>query len=479
MTDFWATSGLDLLVETQWTRRRTSLEDGLRRAIRSGRLADGSRLPSSRALARDLGWSRGTVAAAYDQLVAEGFLATRRGSGTRVALPHQDVSAPPELPEWSQSWRYDLRPGTPPMDSFPVGDWLRHLHDAVRAAPRSVFGYGDPAGTIELRTAIAGYLGRVRGVQATPANIVVCAGATQALSLLGGLLADRFGPAIGAEDPGFWFHREVLGQSGLQVVPIPVDRQGADPSALAATGVRAVALTPSHQYPTGITMGPARRKQVVDWARGHDGLVIEDDYDGELRYDRRPIAALQGIAPDCVVYLGTASKTLSPALRLGWLVVPDPLVADVVAAQHRTLHSVEVTTQLGLAHLIDHHAYDQRVRTVRNAYRRRFQQLADLVAELARDIPGLRLGGISAGGQAPLYLPADGPTEQAVIDHAATHGLGLEGLAASSHTLGTHSPGVLIGFSRPAEHHYPLTLEVLDHVLRHAATPPDPAVKLR
>lgn len=469
MAEFWATSGLDLLVETRWAKRRSSLEDSLRRAIQSGRLPNGTRLPSSRALAQDLGWSRGTVAAAYDQLVAEGYLIAQRGSGTRVALSQHATSTPPDLRQWSQSWRYDLRPGTPSIGSFPVAEWMRHLREAVRSAPQSAFGYGDPAGTVELRTAIAGYLGRVRGVQAAPANVVVCAGATQALSLLGGVLPDRFGPVIGAENPGFWFHRAVLSHSGLRVAPIPVDHQGADPAALAASGARAVMLTPSHQYPTGVTMAPARRKQFVAWARDHDGLVIEDDYDGELRYDRRPIAALQGIASDRVIYLGTASKTLGPALRLGWLVVPDALVAEVVAAQHCTLHSVEVTNQLGLAHLIDHHAYDQRVRIVRNAYRRRFQQLADLVGRLAAELPGLRLGGISAGGQAPLYLPADGPGEQAVLDHAAARELGLEALAVSSHIPGSHPPGLLIGFSRPAEHLYVPALQVLAQVLRHAA----------
>ncbi len=215
--------------------------------------------------------------------------------------------------------------------------------------------------------------------------------------------------------------------------------------------------------------------RLVAWARDYGALIVEDDYDGELRYYRRPVGALQGAAPDCVIYLGTSSKTLGPALRLGWMVVPDALVETVVAAQELTVHNLDVTTQLGLARFIDSHAYDRRVRAVRAAYRNRFQQLAALVRRLGGDLPGLRLAGISAGGQAPLYLP-DGRSEQEVIDQAAARGLGVEGLAISSHTPGSHPPGLLIGFSRPAEHLYPATLDVLEKVLIAGdSTRPGPA----
>ncbi len=467
MDDFWSTSGLDLLVETRGTRRRASLEEALRHAIHSGRLPNGTRLPSSRALATDLGWSRGTVTAAYDQLVAEGYLATRRGSGTQVDFAAPATAAPEEQPAARREWRLDLRPGPPPADTFPVDVWLRHLRDALRDAPASSFGYGDPAGSLDLRTELAAYLGRVRGVRTTAANIVVTAGATQALSLLAGVLVrTRPDRALAIEDPGFWHHRHVLARSPLDVVALPVDAQGADPSGLFEQDVGAAVITPAHQYPTGWVMSPARRRRFIEWARRDGAFVIEDDYDGELRYDRRPVAALQGIASDVVVYVGTASKTLGPALRLGWMAVPDALLEEVVAAQLLTLQSIDVTSQLGFARLVARHAYDTRVRTVRNTFRRRHGTLAALVARLADEMPGLRLGGVPAGGQSPLLLPHETPGERAVMELAASRGLGLEGLARSSHVAGTHPPGLLVGFSRPSEHLYAQNLEALEGVLR-------------
>ena len=463
MKEFWSTSGLDLFVETRWTRRRTSLEDGLRRAIQAGRLVYGARLPSTRALAHDLGISRGTVAAAYDQLIAEGYLAARRGSGTTVAL--HASGAERSAAGWTAMWRYDLRPGRPPVGSFPVADWIRHQRDALRAASPASFGYGDPAGALELRTALASYLGRTRGVQTSAANIIITAGITQALSLLGRLVAET-GRPVATEDPGFGFHREVLAHAGARVVPLPVDRNGAVPAALAATGAGTAVVTPAHQYPTGVTMTAARRTRLVAWAHAENALIVEDDYDGELRYDRRAVGALQPSAPDRVIYVGTASKTLGPALRLGWLIVPDALVDAVTQEQMMTVRALEITSQLGLAHYLHHHAYDQRVRAVRAGYHSRFRRLADLVTVLAKEIPGLRLGGVSAGGQAPLYLPHDGPTEDALVRSAAAEQIGVEGMAVSSHVPGTHPPGLLLGFARPPDHLFQATLEALARVLR-------------
>ena len=467
MAEFWTTSGLDLLVETHRNRRRASLEDGLRQAIESGQLAYGTRLPSSRSLAADLGWSRGTVTAAYDQLISDGYLHARQGSATVVGFRPEHAGTTSEATASRSAWRYDLRPGTTPIGSFPVEEWLRHQASALRDAPPTAFGYGDPAGTIELRTAVAAYLGRVRGIRASPQAIVVTAGITQALFLLATVIGQMHpGRAIATEGPGFWFHRDVLARAGASIVPLPVDDQGADARAL---DVAATALvTPAHQYPTGVTMSPARRQSLIAWARENDTLIIEDDYDGELRHDRQPVRALQADAPDRVIFAGTASKALSPAVRLGWLVVPEALVDTVVQAQRHLLHNVDVTTQLGLAHVIAHHGYDQRVRSIRATYARRFEQLSALVADLSESIPGMRLVSVHAGGQAPLYLPADGPTEQDVVSSAAAEGLALEGLAASSHTPGTHAPGLLLGYAHPADHRYPATLQVLARVLRRA-----------
>lgn len=467
MAEFWASSGLDLLIETRRARRRSSLEESLRSAIESGRLPYGSRLPSTRSLARDLGWARGTVAAAYHRLVAEGYLHARQGAATVVGYRgEQQEAAASDAPPWPQ-WRYDLRPGTVPFGSFPAEEWVRHQSAALRAAPLTSFGYGDPAGAAQLRTALAAYLGRVRGVRAGPDDIIVTAGITQAVRLLAGILMQRHpGRPVAAEDPGFWFHRRVLADAGVPVIPLPVDVDGADPAQLAGSGACAALVTPAHQYPVGVTMGRARRRALVEWARGEDALIIEDDYDGELGHDGAPTPALQADAPDRVIYAGTASKALSPALRLGWIVVPEALRETVRNAQYATLHNLDMLSQLTLAHYIEHHAYDGRVRATRVQYRRRYAQLAELVSEVAVDVPGMRLGGARAGGQVPLLLPEDGRGEAALVDAAARAHLALEPISASSHTPGTHPPALVIGYSRPADHRYSATLEVLARVLR-------------
>lgn len=467
MAELWTTSGLDLLVDTQRSRRRASLEDALRHAIQGGRLAHGTRLPSSRSLAKDLGWSRGTVTAAYDRLISDGYLHARQGSATIVGFRSGPTEPASDGERRRPSWRYDLRPGSTPHGSFPVEEWMRHQTAALRNAPLTAFGYGDPAGTVELRSALAGYLGRVRGVRATPDTIVVTGGITQALTLLATVLAREGGVRpIATEDPGFWFHRDVLTRAGARVIPLPVDEDGADPTSL--SNAAAVLVTPAHQYPTGATMTPARRHALVSWARACGAIIIEDDYDGELRHDRTPVPALQADAPDCVVYAGTASKALSPAIRLGWLVVPEALVDTIVETQRHLLHNLDITSQLGLAHFITHHGYDRRVRSVRDTYRRRLERLTGLVTALRQDIPNLRLSDTRAGGQVPLLLPSQGPTEHAVVELAAAHELGLEGLAASSHAPGTHPSGLLLGYAHPSDHRYPATLDVLAGVLRNA-----------
>lgn len=470
MTEFWTTSGLDLLVETHRARRRSSLEEGLREAIRNGRLAYGTRLPSSRSLARDLGWSRGTVTAAYDRLIAEGYLHGRQGSGTTIGYWPAHRSAASKTAAAGVDWRYDLRPGSTPIGSFPVDDWVRHQAAALRAAPPAAFGYGDPAGAMELRVALAEYLGRVRGVRALPTSIVVTGGITQGLALLSRVLDEvRPGRPVAVEDPGFWFHRGVMSSTAAGIVPLPVDADGADSRGLVDVGAGAALVTPAHQYPTGVTMTAARRRELVSWAVVADALIIEDDYDGELRHGRVSVPALQADAPDRVIFAGTASKALSPGLRLGWLVLPEPLVSVVSEMQRTILHSLDVTGQLGLANFIAQHGYDQRVRVIRATHRRRLEQLTSLVAALSDSVPGIRLSGERAGGQVSLLLPPDGPPEQEIIERAAGERLQLEGLAVSSHVPGSHPPGLLIGYSAPADHRYTETLEVLARVLRAAS----------
>lgn len=463
----WAAFGVDLhLVLATAPGRRAALEQALRQAIRAGRLGPRTRLPSSRALAADLGLARGTVSAAYDQLVAEGYLEARTGSGTVVAgLPAaRDLPAGPA--RTAPAPRYDLRPGSPDVTTFPTAAWLRALRRAVATAPSPAFDYGQPQGSIELRTALAEYLGRVRGVRATPDRIVITSGYVQALALLTGVLAGAGTAAIAMEDPSFGFHRDVVRHNGARVVALPVDGRGARTDLLSTadySAVRAAVLTPAHQYPLGVTLHPERRHAATAWAARHDALVIEDDYDGEFRYDRQPIGALQGTAPEHVVYIGTASKTLGPALRLGWMVLPDRLVTAVaVAKRHTDLHS-ETLGQLALADMIKTHGYDRHVRSCRLLYRRRRDLLVECLASSAAR--GLAIEGIAAGLHVTIRLPDTGPGEDDIVHRAAGHDLAVGRLDGHWHSPGPHPHGLIVGYSGPAGGAYPGAVDRLVRVL--------------
>ena len=324
-----ATSGLDLHLDLAGSRVRTSLEAALREAARSGRLLPGTRLPSSRVLATDLGIARNTVADAYAQLVAEGWLAARHGSGTWVAERTGAAPAGPAAPVTAQARqaRYDLRTGVPDVSAFPTSAWLAAARKALLAAPSGALSYGDPRGLPQLRAALAGYLSRARGVAATPDRVVVCAGFAQGLELLCEALRARGATTLAVEGYGHELHRRIARKEGFALTALPVDGGGAVLGDLG--GAHAVLLTPTHQFPLGASLAPARRRQVTDWAASTGGVVIEDDYDGELRYDRPAVGALQALAPERVVYAGTASKSLAPGLRLGWLVLPAHLVGQV------------------------------------------------------------------------------------------------------------------------------------------------------
>ena len=476
MSEDWATFGVDLHLETDaGTGRRSGLERALRDAIRSGRLAPHARLPSTRALAADLGVSRGTVSAAFDQLVAEGFLTVRQGSGTTVSeVPQRPSPAGEGRPGGTDRVpRHDLRPGRPDVSLFPVAAWLRATRRALGGARSEAFGYGDPRGRIELRSALAEYLGRARGVLAAPDQIVITSGYVQALALLARVLGAAGTAGIAMEDPGLAFHREIVRRAGLSVLPLPVDEHGARTETLTGIPGRragAVVVTPAHQYPTGGTLHPDRRHALAEWARAADGLVIEDDYDGEFRYDRQPVGALQGMAPGRVAYVGTASKTLGPALRLGWMVLPDHLVGPVAEEKRHQDNLTEVPGQLTLAEFITSHAYDRHIRSCRLRYRRRRDLLiARLAPRPGRSLPGLRVGGVAAGLQALLSLPDGAPGEQELVARAAQHGLALDGLAGHWHRPGDHPQGIVVGFGTPSQRAYPVALEALARVLHAAA----------
>ncbi|MEU0032918.1 PLP-dependent aminotransferase family protein [Streptomyces sp. NPDC006333] len=454
MDDFWSGVGVDLHLEPDVAAgRRAGLERALRDAVREGRLAPGTRLPATRRLATELGVSRGTAKAAYDQLVAEGYLTARQGSGTEVALLPATSLEAPEGAARARAPRLDLRPGSPDVGSFPAAAWLRALRRAVATAPSSAYGYGDPRGRIELRTALSGYLGRARGVIAPPERIVITSGYVQGLALLTRVLG---GGVVAMEDPGLPFHRDVVRRGGGTVVPLPVDEQGARAEELADGGARAAVVTPAHQYPTGVTLHPRRRRALTDWARAHGALIVEDDYDGEFRYDRQPVGALQGMAPGHVAYLGTASKTLGPALRLGWMVLPPHLVDAVTDAKLHSDHHTEVIGQLALAEMITGHAYDRHVRACRLRYRRRRDQLLDRLGA-SRSVRGIAAG---------LHALVEVADEAETVARAQALGLAVGRLGDHWHTPGVDRPqGLVVGYGTPRERAYPEALEVLGRVL--------------
>jgi GntR family transcriptional regulator/MocR family aminotransferase len=394
--DKGTSQGPELLVKLRDGKRRAQLEDRLRELIRDGTLQAASPMPSSRALASDLGVSRRLVVEAYAQLIAEGYLSARRGAGTFVAAasPHVRQTPPPQP---ASALQFDFFPGAPDLASFPRALWLRTLREVMASAPPSAFAYPDPRGSRELRWALASYLRRVRGVVVEPEAIVVCGGATQGLALIARALRHEGIEGIAVEDPGLPPHRAVLAYNGPRVEGVSVDEAGIDVGAIEAP---VVLCTPAHQCPTGVVLSPARRLALVDWAR-RGGIVIEDDYDAEFRYDRAPLGALQGLAPEHVIYLGTASKTLAPGLRLGWLVLPTSLREAVVQAKAMDDFGSATIDQLVLARLLESSAYDRHLRKARRRNRARRDAL---IAAVRRHLPDAHLGGVSAGLHALVHL---------------------------------------------------------------------------
>jgi GntR family transcriptional regulator/MocR family aminotransferase len=416
MTESGTSYGPELLVRLRGGRRRAQLEDRLRELVRDGTLAAGGRMPSSRALAGDLGVSRRLVVDAYGQLLAEGYLVARRGAGTYVADAGtvQDAATAPAP---SSAPQFDFFPGAPDLSAFPRALWLSATREVLRTAPDGAFAYPDARGARELRHALSAYLRRVRGVAVEPEAVVVCAGATQGLALLGRALVNGGVHEIDVEDPGLPPHRAVLDYAGLRVRGARVDEHGLEVSSLRSP---VVLCTPAHQCPTGVVLSPQRRGELVRWAR-EGGLVIEDDYDAEFRYDRAPLAALQGLAPDRVVYLGTVSKTLAPGLRLGWLIVPPSLSDAVVQAKALDDLGCSVLEQLVLARLLETSAYDRHLRKARRRNRARRDALIDAVTH---ELPGAHVSGVSAGLHALVRLPR-AVELQALLAGTAAQSLGI------------------------------------------------------
>jgi GntR family transcriptional regulator / MocR family aminotransferase len=360
----------------------------------------------------------------------------------------------------------------PDVAAFPRAAWLAAARKALGAAPASALAYADPRGLEVLRAVLAEYLGRARGVSITPDRIVVCSGFAQGLELLCEVLHGAGARTLAVEAYSHRRHRQIAARAGMRLAALPVDEHGAVVAALAGGAAQArgsgaasaVLLTPAHQFPLGVLLAPDRRRQVADWAVRTGGVVVEDDYDGEFRYDRQAVGALQPLAPDHVVYAGTASKSLAPGLRLGWLALPERLGADVVSAKAGAGRLSSSLDQLTLAELIRSGGYDRQVRRARLAYRRRLERL---VGALARQVPEVHVAGIAAGLHALVRLPP-GLAEQDVIARAAARGLAVQGLADNRAGEQDFGPALVVGYATPPGHAFSSALARLCAVLREA-----------
>jgi GntR family transcriptional regulator / MocR family aminotransferase len=434
------------------------LTNGLRDAIRTGRLVPQTRMPSTRVLAADLGVSRRLVVDAYGQLVAEGFLLSRHGSGTRVATV--DAARTPERGAGDPTTRYDVDflPGSPDLSSFPRHAWLRALRQGLAEIGSDAFGYVAPQGLLSARVAVADYLRRTRGVLADPQHIVLCSGATQAVALLAQTL--RATP-LAMEDPGFWLHRMVLRHNGIEPIPVPIDDDGLDVAALAASGAGAVLATPAHQSPTGVVLSAARRTELMAWAR-EGRLVIEDDYDAEYRYDRAPVGALQGIAPDRVVYVGSTSKTLAPGLRIGWMVLPAHLAKTVALSKGLADTGSSVMDQIAFAQLLESGGYDRHLRQMRRRYVARRNAL---LRALDRYLPRATVLGAAAGVHLTVRFPDGFPIDELVAE-AAKRRVRVEPLAPCYAESSSAPPGLMLGYANLSESQIDAGVQMLAQAIR-------------
>ena len=448
------------------------LYDALRGAVLSGHLAPGTRLASTRAMAQELGVSRNTVMAAFDQLLAEGYLEGRVGAGTFVTrmLPDDALRArraaplPPaisardrgvsergralmatQVTQTRVGIPRAFRPGMPAFDAFPLEEWARYVSRRWRTPSPELLGYGDAAGYGPLRQAIAQHLAVARGVRCDAGQVVIVAGSQQALDLAARVLLDP-GDAVWIEDPGYMGARAALAAAGAHIVPVPVDREGLDVSAGVARRADAamVYVSPSHQFPLGVTMSLSRRLALLEWARTAGAWVLEDDYDSEYRYAGRPLAALQGLDSDGrVIYLGTFSKVMLPSLRLGYLVLPPDLVDAFVAARSVADRHSPTVEQAALADFIEDGQLERHIRRMRMLYAGRQAVLIDAAK---RELGGLLdLTPSDAGMHLVGWLP-DGVDDRAASARAAENG--VEAPALSNYYIdAADRAGLLLGYA--------------------------------
>ncbi|MHC3003740.1 MocR-like pyridoxine biosynthesis transcription factor PdxR [Gordonia sp. GN26] len=443
------------------TLRRT-LTEALRSAILDGRLPAGTALPPYRSLAADLGLARGTVSAVYQELIAEGWLTARQGSATRVAegAAHPDAAGrDDERPQAHPTFRlpHDFSLGQPCAGMFPRTDWIRATRRVLTDVGDDAFAPAHPQGRPELRHALSAYLGRTRGVRTNADRVILGTAVQSALELLS---RNVIGDTLAVESHGLPFHWRAVERGSTRVIPIPVDDEGMVIDDLERSGASAVLLSPSHQFPTGVALSPARRMQVIEWARRTGAIIVEDDYDGEFRYDRDPVGALQALGPDVVVHAGSMSKSLSPAVRAGWLALPPQLVDVVVGAKGVREGDASIVDQLILADLIDSGAYDRHIRRSRQVYRQRRDALVEAVTAC-----GFALPGIAAGLHA--VIPVDHAEEGALVHEAFRRGIGLVGLSLFRHPDADPLPhgGLVVGFGTPAASTFTADLQALRDLL--------------
>jgi GntR family transcriptional regulator / MocR family aminotransferase len=438
---------------------RELLISALRDAVRSRRLTPGTALPPSRSLAADLGVARNTVAEAYAELVAEGWLASRQGSGTWV-IDSGRQPLPPRPRGTAGAPAHNLMPGAPDVSAFPRSQWLASTRRALTTAPTAALAVGDPRGRPELRAALAEYLSRARGVRTAADTVLICAGVRHGVELLARVFSGT--RPIAVEAYGLFLFRDAIEALGVDTTPIQIDEKGVVVSDLDALDTPAALITPAHQYPHGVPLHSSRRAAVLEWARRTGAYVIEDDYDGEFRYDRQPIGALQSLDPNRVVYLGSTSKSLSPMLRLGWMVLPGDLIDDVITAAGGQQFYVNVIDQLTMADFLTRGQYDRHIRRMRLRYRRRRDELVDALADFDIGITGL-----PAGLHLLLHLPDD--TEHEVLRRAADAGVALAGMSRlrhpHTHPESPHRDGVVVNFGAPTEHAFAPAIDALRRVL--------------
>jgi GntR family transcriptional regulator/MocR family aminotransferase len=437
---------------------RAQLERQLRDSIRTGRLRAGARLPPSRLLATEIDVSRGVVVEAYSQLVAEGYLVARAGDGTRVAdgLAQQPPASRAAAPA-TRRVRYELRSGVPDLSFFPRRAWQGAVATALRELPDAAFGYGSRRGLRQLRVALSDYLGRVRAIVGDPDRMSVTSGAAHGMEILWQTIRERGARRVAVEDPAWTAIPDTITQAALEAVAIPVDRYGLKVGELEGKDIDAVVLSPAHQYPTGVVLSPSRRAELIAWARRRGALIVEDDYDAEYRYDREPIASLQGLAPDCVAYVGSVSKTLAPGLRLGWLLAPSHLVGELRVQHAITRAMPSVLTQAAYASLLERGEIDRHLRRTRRRYHARRNVL---IEALERWLPDARVGGASAGLHLIAWLP-DTADEAAISDAAAGHGVAIHTLHRDCAVVGSRPPALLLGYGLITEQAIPTAIREL------------------